>query len=192
VIPSEDSLLYNKLKTFDGMSEEHISRIFEIATMHQYTKGANLLEENQLCKQIYFIEKGFVRTFTIHDGNEINLDFVFENHFATSLKSLRQASPSDIFLQTGEPTTAYAFEKDNLFALYKQSSIIESFGRSIIEELLLSQEEHTAIFKLLSPKERYLLLQKNHPEMIQRISGSHLSSYLGMARETLSRVRKTM
>ncbi len=72
---------------------------------------------------------------------------------------------------------------------YKKSQEIETLGRNILESVVTKQEEHSDLFKLLTAQERYEYLQKNHPEMIQRISSTQISSYLGISREPLSRIR---
>ncbi|MCW3464004.1 hypothetical protein [Chitinophaga nivalis] len=46
-----------------------------------------------------------------------------------------------------------------------------------------------ALYKLMSAQERYAYLEQHHPEILQRVSLSQLSTYLGIARETLSRIR---
>jgi CRP-like cAMP-binding protein len=131
-----------------------------------------------------------LRVFTNKDGKEINTDFVFENNFTTNLKSLRLAIPSDTTIQAGELSTIYEFDKNILLSLYKESPEIESFGRKLLEQLLIAQEEHIHLFKIFKPEERYRYLQTNNPEILQRVSLSQISSYLGVARETLSRIRK--
>ena len=93
-------------------------------------------------------------------------------------------------IQAGEFTTIYEFDKDKLLELYNVSAEIESFGRKLLEQLLIAYEEHANLFKIYSPTERYQYLRTNEPEMLQRLSLSQLSSYLGIARETLSRIRK--
>lgn len=185
------SLLFNRIITLTEISETSIDKLFEIANPKQFEKGINLLKEGQICKKIFFVEKGLLRTFyNKDDGNEINTNFTFEGNFATNLKSLSSSTLSDTSIKTSEPTFIYEFDKDQLLELYKHSPEIESFGRKLLEQLLIEQEEHSNLFKLYSPKERYQYLQQNKPELLQRISLSQIASYLGIARETLSRIRK--
>ena len=113
-----------------------------------------------------------------------------KRNFTTNLKSLRTAEPSENTIQAGDNSIVYEFDKDKLLELYKVSAEIESFGRKLLEHLLIAQEEHLNLFKLYTPTERYQYLQKNKPDILQRVSLSQLSSYLGVARETLSRIRK--
>ncbi len=184
------TLLHKKITSLAEVSVSSLDRLFEIAVPRQFAKGEIVLKEGQLCKKIVFVEKGHLRTFISKDGIDINVNFTFENNFTTNLKSLRSSGPSDTTIQAGESTGIYELDKDKLLDLYKLSPELESFGRKLLEQLLIDQEEHTNLFKIYSPTERYRYLQENNPEILQRISLSQLASYLGMARETLSRIRK--
>ena len=42
----------------------------------------------------------------------------------------------------------------------------------------------------MTPEQRYSFLLENKPHYLQRIPLTHLASYLGMSRETLTRIRK--
>jgi CRP-like cAMP-binding protein len=185
------TLLRKKITDLTEISVSSLDKLFETTTQRQFTKGEIILKQGQICKTIVFIEKGYLRTFIDKDGIEINTDFTFEGSFTTNLKSLRSATSSDKTIQAGEPTTIYEFDKDNLIELYKVSPEIESFGRKLLEQLLIAQEEHTNLFKIYSSTERYQYFQTHKPEILQRINLSQLASYLGIARETLSRIRKS-
>ena len=99
-------------------------------------------------------------------------------------------TPSDFYIVANEPTTIWKFNKDQLLYLYGQSCEIESFGRKVMEKLLIKQVEHGNLFKIYTPAERYHYIEKYYPELLQRVSLSQLSSYLGISRETISRIRK--
>lgn len=184
------TLLYKKISDSTEISVLSLDKLFESAIKKQFLKGEILLKQGQICKNIVFVEEGYLRTFFDKDGTDINTNFTFEGNFTTNLKSLRSASSSDTTIQAGEPTTVYEFDKGKLLELYKISAEIESFGRKLLEQLLIAQEEHTNLFKIYSPAERYQYLQTYKPEILQRISLSQIASYLGVARETLSRIRK--
>lgn len=153
-------------------------------------RGSILLKEGQVCRSIYFIERGQLRTYYNKNGKEININFYFENNFATNLKSFVEENPSAFYIEAMEHTRLWKFDKEQLTRLYGQSKEIESFGRKLLEKLLVKQEEHSNIFKLYSPKERYHYVAKYYPHLLQRVSLSQLSSYLGISRETISRIRR--
>lgn len=184
------TLLYKSITNLSKISDAGIDLLFSVASVQDLVKGQVLLTQGAICKTVVFVEKGYLRTFINKDGLEINTDFTLEGSFTTNLKSLRSGSASDTTIQAGESATIYAFDKDRLLELYALSPEIESFGRKLLEQLLIAQEEHSTVFKIYSPKERYHYLQSTRPELLQRISLSQLASYLGIARETLSRIRK--
>lgn len=184
------TLLYKKIIDLTDITELSLNKLFSAITIKQIKKHETILNQGIICRNIFFVEKGYLRIFTNKDGKEINTDFIFENNFTTNLKSLRLAIPSDTTIQAGELSTIYEFDKNILLELYKESPEIESFGRKLLEQLLIAQEEHTNLFKIFKPEERYKYLQTNNPEILQRVSLSQISSYLGVARETLSRIRK--
>jgi len=55
--------------------------------------------------------------------------------------------------------------------------------------MLLIAEEHINFYKMYTPTERYHYIEKNNPQLLQRVSLSQMASYLGVTRETLSRIR---
>lgn len=184
------TILQEKIASLAQISTSSLDMLIEIAQERQLSKGEIFLRQGQVCKKIVFVTKGYLRTFFTKDGIDINTDFTFENNFTTNLKSLRSSTPSETTIQAGETTSIYEFDKDMLLNLYKVSPEIESFGRNLLEQLLIAYDEHTSLFKIYSPIERYQYLLQNKPELLQRISLSQLASYLGIARETLSRIRK--
>jgi CRP-like cAMP-binding protein len=184
------TLLHKKIMDLTPLDGESLDMLFELAFKRHLAKGEIVLKQGQVCRKILFVEKGYLRTYTTIDGLDINTNFTFENTFTTNLKSLRLSQPSDTTIQAGEVSHIYEFDKDRILELYKLSPPIESFGRILLEQLLIQQEEHTNLFKLFTPTERYHYLQTHRPQILQRVSLSQLASYLGVARETLSRIRK--
>jgi hypothetical protein len=58
------------------------------------------------------------------------------------------------------------------------------------QDLFFKEEEHSNSFKLLSPEERYRFLLENKPQYLTRVPLVHLASYMGVSRETLTRIRQ--
>ena len=148
-----------------------------------------ILREGQIARSIFYIEAGLVRSVRIEDGRDINLDFSFEGDYVTHLRSLRTQTGADYGLQAQEPTTLVELSGDALRELYALSPEIESFGRQLVEGLLMRQETQAHLFRLQSPAERYQYIVSCHPALLQRVSLTNLASYLGISRETLSRIR---
>jgi len=152
-------------------------------------KDGWLLREGQTARCIYYIESGLVRSVQLHDGREVNLDFSLEGDYVTHLRSLRSQTAADYALQAMEPVSLVELGAEALRELYSKFPEIESFGRQIVEGLLMRQETQAHLFRLQSPAERYRYMADRLPALLQRVSLTNLASYLGVSRETLSRIR---
>ena len=148
-----------------------------------------LLREGEVARSIFYIESGLVRSVRVEDGRDINLDFSLEGEFVTHLRSLRSHTGANYGLQALEPTTLVELSAAALREMYSRSPEIESFGRQIVEGLLMRQETHAHLFRLSSPAKRYRYIAESNAALLQRVSLTNLASYLGISRETLSRIR---
>ncbi|WP_199233831.1 Crp/Fnr family transcriptional regulator [Pedobacter sp. HMWF019] len=109
---------------------------------------------------------------------------------ATNINSFGSGEKSKFNITACEPLEVVIFDKQKLFEAAKQSPQIEALGRNCIRLFASKQEEFSTIFKLYTAQERLAYLEAHHPEMLQRVSLTQLAPFLGVARETLSRIRK--
>ncbi|HTN09323.1 Crp/Fnr family transcriptional regulator [Agriterribacter sp.] len=183
----------DNLKKYIGaitsFSEQSWAALCNCMTGIEFKKNEHLLREGQVCNSIFFISSGFCKSYYNLDGKEINTSFYFENEFATNIKSLTTASKSDYSIKACGKAAVVRFDKTKLLEAYSQSHQIETFGRRVLELITIKQEEHSDTFKLLTPKQRFENLVSKHPDFLQRISLTQIASYLGISRETLSRLR---
>jgi CRP-like cAMP-binding protein len=97
--------------------------------------------------------------------------------------------PSRETIEIVEPSTLISI---NLLTLKPLTTIdlrVSNFVSSIIEEYALFLEDRLFYSQFTNSKERYKHLVENEPHVLQRISLTYIASYLGISRETLSRLR---
>ncbi|MFC3159984.1 cAMP-binding domain of CRP or a regulatory subunit of cAMP-dependent protein kinases [Chryseobacterium arachidis] len=151
------------------------------------------LESGKVQKMLGFIAKGLVRSFYIdRHGNEITVGFYAEQDYATHYPAFVFQKPSHYTIQCLEPTTFACLSYDDIQSMYQQSHNIEKYGRLVAEEILIRQQERIESFIFQSAEERYLHFIKHHPGIFNRISLSHLCSFLGIERQTLTRIRQKL
>jgi CRP-like cAMP-binding protein len=184
-----DNLL-TYLYSLTPLSDESRDVLLPILTERKFRKGDFLLKEGEVCNSLFFIDKGYCRSFYDKDGTEKNTAFYFEGEIATNLTSFSTGERSDYFIQALEPLTAILFNKQELMEVSRRAPEIEALGKACLRLTAARLEEHSSLFKLYTSTERYEYLEQHHPDVLQRVSLTHLSSYLGIARETLSRIRK--
>ncbi len=185
-----EQTLRNYIKKFaDKSSDEGIALVASWAVQRNLKKNEPLLKKGDLCRSFYLVSKGYLRTYYNKDGVDINLNFTFEGQFTSNLKSIKSKQPSKTVIEAGEETSIWVFDLDAQGGEFNPHPEIVLFVRRLAVNLLLASEEHSNLFKIYKPTERYLYIEKNKPELLQRISLSQVASYLGVSRETLSRIR---
>jgi CRP-like cAMP-binding protein len=184
--------LQTSISNIAPLTGDALELFINAAQKQMVKKGDYLLQEGNRCHYIWFIETGACRSFYDNKNKETNTGFYFENTFITNLKSLRGNEPSVYNIQAIETSILRRWHKDELRSLYGQSPDIAAFGQQWLEQLLIAQETHIHWLKKYTPEERYQSILSNSPELIRRVSLTQLSSYLGISRETLSRIRRRL
>jgi CRP/FNR family transcriptional regulator, anaerobic regulatory protein len=148
------------------------------------------LTEGKICKEIGFINSGAFRIYYLSDGKEINTQFVFENQFVVDYDSFLQEKPSRYFIQVLEDAEIVTFNLAALQNAYNQSQNWERFGRIMAEYSYKITTQRVESFLFADGEQRYLELLKTEPQLFNRVPLYHIASYLGLERESLSRLRK--
>ncbi|MEM6344435.1 MAG: Crp/Fnr family transcriptional regulator [Bacteroidota bacterium] len=149
-----------------------------------------LLRQGKVCRDIGFVEKGAFRVYYLQDGKEINTRFVFENDYVVDYGSFLHQTPSQYFIQSLEESKLVLFDQSALVDGYERSKNWERFGRQIAEKSFLLTTERVESFLFLDGEERYLQALRSYPTLFERVPLYHIASYLGMERESLSRLRR--
>ena len=181
---------YTFLKTKTSLTDADWEVMVPVLKETQIAKGDFILKAGQTCQSLYFVESGVFRAYYLHDGKEINSEFFMENSIANDHESLTTQEPSRLFIEALEPVKAVKFTRDDLISLYKISPDLQAVGRDLLAILLIERNRYASLFTLNKPIERYKYLIENRADILERIPLQFIASYLGMARETLSRIRK--
>jgi len=152
--------------------------------------GEFLAEQGRVCRNIAFIEKGLLRLYYLHDGKEVTNCFCRENTISTSYQSLVSQQESEIAVQAVEETKLIALSYDSLLKLYEKDLFWQQVARLAVENEMFATESHNRFLRNLSATDRYLQILKNEEELLQRVPLNYLATYLQIAPETLSRIRK--
>lgn len=141
--------------------------------------------------EVLFVERGLLRFYYPGDeGRESNKAFVVEGEFAGALGAARLGVPVLYGVEALEPTRYLAAQVADLTDLMEREPALERFGRRLAEEVLARKERRTRSFLLQSADGRYDDLQKDRPDLVQRVPLYHLASYLGVTDVHLSRIRR--
>lgn len=167
----------------------------EIGAFHRLTRAIELekgdywIETGQMNGQIGFVEKGYLRSYYLKDGNEMTDSFYFEDDFTADLASILGNTPPAANIIAMEKSSLVIFSYDAFNNLCAASPHFEHLHRLLIERTFLRFYERTISFIRETPKERYDRLLSSQPEILQRVTQYHIASYLGITPQHLSRIR---
>ena len=151
------------------------------------------MHANTVQKEIGFVFSGLLRTFYIDDkGNQISVNFVRENRYVTHYPAFITQTPSKYYFQCIEPTIIVNLSYNHIQEGYNRFPILERYGRLIAEEALKILHKRIESFLFDNAETRYLDFIEANPDLFNRVSISYLSSYLGIERQSLTRIRKKL
>jgi len=188
----DTSLLQQKLLQLDPSYMEGWPHFAPLLHEVSFEAGAYLTAAGRVANAIFFITSGIVRVFARLQDKEYSLDFAFPGMFSTAYASFISQSPSEVNLQAITPVSSFAFYYEDLQQLYSAHHGAEKMGRLIAEQQYLRKYRRELSFLQHTAQERYLQLLEQHPEVIQHIPVKYIASYLGIAPESLSRIRKQL
>ena len=161
----------------------------KISKIKSLKKNEYLLNYNENCNYLSYVNNGALRGFYFHEEKEITNWFSLEGDFATSFYPFISRTKSYETIQALEDSNLTCIAYEDLQKLYSTFPETERIGRIILEEYYSKLEERLINIQFKSAKERYNQLMTNRPKIIQRVALGHLASYLGITQETLSRIR---
>ena len=161
----------------------------ELVVKH-FRKGEYLVKAGQVENHIYFLNKGATRNYFLKDGKDFTVDFHFEGSFVTAYYSFITREPSSVYIELLEDAETVVIAHDVLHRFYKKYHHGEKIGRLIAESQYVKRLRREMELLSLTAEERYASLMKKNPALVGNISVKHLSSYLGVQPESLSRIRK--
>jgi CRP-like cAMP-binding protein len=154
-----------------------------------------LLEEGEISKKLFIIEKGSIRVWFNNNGKDLTTQFFFENQSVSSIESFMKKLPSPVVIETIEPCVLWWIQKSDLDKIVEEiKEIPELRDRfiSMLFERTFDYIKHFVSFIKDSPTQRYLNLIQERPKVVQRVPQHYIASYLGVSTVHLSRIKSQL
>jgi CRP-like cAMP-binding protein len=156
-------------------------------------KRQYFLQEGQICKHAAFIVKGAMRQYSVDDkGAEHIVHLSIENWWAVDRESFIMLTPSIYNIDAWEETDVLLFTKADYTNLSNPIPALLEMSRNLDDRNYIATQKRLNASISLSAEQRYTDFAKAYPEFIQRFPQHIIASYLGITKETLSRVRNHM
>jgi CRP-like cAMP-binding protein len=183
--------LRKHIETVVSLTDEEfevISRHFIVKT---FKKHQFLVQPGEMVRYHYYVISGLLKlVYTDANMKQHVLAFAMEDWWDSDFHAYYTQTEATLSLECLEDTEVLCLSLDNYYALRAAMPKMEHF---ILEKLTLGYlAGQRRILSLLttSAKERYEHLAKQYPALLQRVPKTQLAAYLGVSRETLSRLSR--
>lgn len=188
---SEKELFKEHVAEFVETNDIDYQLILSYFSLQKFRKRQFVIQENQNVEYVYFVKKGLLKSSFIDDlGKEHILQFASENWWISDFAAFYKQEKSTLSVECIEDSELLGITFENLDKLCNEIPKMERFFR------LKSNYGYVALQKRIlsllsdSAKIRYESFCTMYPNIIQRIPKQLIANYLGLSRETLSRLQQ--
>nr|WKN37049.1 Crp/Fnr family transcriptional regulator [Tunicatimonas sp. TK19036] len=178
------------LRAVYPFSEQQLRLFTDKLVCNTLKKKDFLLKPNQLCNGLTFVVSGGLRLYIETERGDLTINFFTENCWVADLESLLTRQPSNSYIEALENSAIATISLNDIHWLMNIHPCYHML-HALIAHLTIPTAQLVTI-RTKKPAERYDELLSQKPDWINRFPQRHIASYLGIAPETLSRVRASV
>ncbi|GAB1416272.1 Crp/Fnr family transcriptional regulator [Paludibacter sp.] len=154
-------------------------------------KNEHLIQSGETENYLYYLEKGICRyyLYNLKDDSEQTFDFAYSGDFFCSYESFRKRQPSKIYIQSLSVSKVYKIHYKSLLDLLSSDIKYYKIALKIIDGFFINKINREISLLKDSPETIYQNLIKREPYLILNVPLKHISSYIGITPQALSRIR---
>lgn len=180
------------IKAHVEMGGEDLDTVVGKFERRQLKKGDYFLTSGTICREMAFIETGYLRMFNIADGKEITFWIGNDGRFITSLSSFVFESPNFWNIQAVTDCSLQVINRKDHFELCKQQAKWLEFDNVLLARSFALLEQSMFAHLHTTAQQRFEALLEENPSLFNHVPLQYIASMLGITPETLSRLRKNL
>ncbi|MBC7851523.1 MAG: Crp/Fnr family transcriptional regulator [Chitinophagaceae bacterium] len=184
---------YDILKKFmlsvSPLGEEELSAFTAIFQPVTYKRKTVLTTVGETERYLYFVLDGVQRSFHLDDTHpETTIVFTYPHSFSGVVDSFLTQTPSKYYFETLTASTMLRAPFHQLQALMDQHHSMERWVRVSISFALKGVLERQIELSSFSAEEKFKVVLKRSPHILQLIPHKYLASYMGIDPSTFSKL----
>lgn len=170
--------------------KEMISTFF---TKKSLRKKQYLLQAGDICSHLSFVAKGLLRTYNVDDKGEEHMSvFGWEGWWISDFSSFLSVQPAVFNIDAIEDSELLMISRKDYDEFTLQVPVMDRYFRILYQNSLVTKERRLMSSITHTAAQKYAQLIDSNPEIINRIPQKMIASYLGIAPETLSRIKRNL
>ena len=184
--------LKQHIREIVDIENDELNQIISVFKLVKYPPKKIILKKGQECNFIAYINKGCLVYYTKFDERERVINFPRENWWIGDLDNFLSHSPANIYLKTLEETELLTLDYTGFMNLIQNHPNFLRFHLINTHRSYMQIDERFAKITSLSAEDKYNLILKDSPGIINRVPSKYLASFLGIEPPSLSRIRRNM
>lgn len=177
---------------FQLSDKELIRRLADKTKQRSVKKGEVIAQEGEVQSWVYFLVSGVLRGFFLDaKGRDITDCFAFQ-YGEPAVSCIKLGEVSFISIEALTDCELLAISIFDLVELIHDSPLLLRIYSERLTDSLRYHWSMKALMYQYTAMERYQWFLAHYPGLIERVSGKHVASLLGMTSVTLSRLKRAI
>lgn len=191
--PHMKDLFKAHINDTSSISDEKFEYVYSFFKTKTPKKHQLLIEEGEPANYEYWVAKGCLKAYhTLEDGKTRVIRFAMEDWWISDYQAYLNQSIATLSIECIENCEVLMLSYQDRERLCKELPEMEHFFRKKIEGGYVSFQRRLMSMLTDDASKRFELFQLYYPSLLQRIPKTLIASYLGISRETLSRISKKL
>jgi CRP-like cAMP-binding protein len=172
-----------------ALTDEQFDYVFSHFKYLSYKKGQNIIAAGDTVNSEYFVLSGCLKSFYINDDLKMYiLQFAMPTWWASDFNALYSHSKATINLDCITDSEVLCLSNEDREKICSELHPMEHFFRWRTNKGYVASQKRLLSFMNNNVKHRYEELLKQYPELYNIVPKNLIAAYLGVSRETLSRL----
>jgi CRP-like cAMP-binding protein len=188
-LPSPQEILKGHLAKTITLSTDEFNHFFSQLKPLSFKKGETIIAQGTRVEHEYFVLQGCLKTYYVNEDNKMHiLQFAMPTWWASDYGALYGGENATVNLDCITDTDVLCLSAEDRERLCKEIYPLEYFFRWRSNKGYVAQQKRLLSFMNNDTKSRYEELMRMYPELYNLVPKQLIAAYLGVSRETLSRL----
>ncbi|MET4141446.1 Crp/Fnr family transcriptional regulator [Pedobacter sp. UYP1] len=188
-VTTQREILKEHLAKTITLTDSEFDHFFSYLKPYSFKKGQNIISEGDHVACEYFVLNGCLKTFYINkDQKMFILQFAMPTWWASDYGAIYGGGIATVNLDCITDTDVLCLTSEDRERLCKENYQLEYFFRWRSNKGYVAQQKRLLSFMNNDAKGRYEELMKMYPQLYNIVPKQLIAAYLGVSRETLSRL----
>jgi CRP-like cAMP-binding protein len=184
-----EEILRKQIEKIVKLTDEEFQFVLTHFSWRSYRKHQYVVQAGDTAPNDHFVVKGLLKSFYADDTGKTHiLQFAMEDWWISDPQAYHNRESATLNIDCLEDTQLYLISIDNREKLCKELQKMEYFFMKKTTAGYIALQKRILSLMSQRAEERFTQFVQLYPSLLQRVPKALIASYLGISRETLSRM----